>query len=180
MIISFKKLLSGLCNYNWFPLPPHHHSLQELSFLFSAAASVCHSHSNARSELCLWPTPQLMATLDPLIHWVRPGIKRTSSWILVGFLSAEPQQELLKEFSNIIFCICISIDKAVLYFFFLEIFLLCPLPPTPNIALWAYCTSLRSSFPHHQRHSFASLQCYHKPPFLDPPSSSVLLYRLFW
>ena len=30
-----------------------------------AAASICHSHSNVRSELCLLSTPQLMATPDP-------------------------------------------------------------------------------------------------------------------
>ena len=30
-----------------------------------AAASLCHSHSNVGSKLCLQPTPQLMATLDP-------------------------------------------------------------------------------------------------------------------
>ena len=31
----------------------------------AADASLCHSHSNTRSELCLQPTPQLRATLDP-------------------------------------------------------------------------------------------------------------------
>ena len=31
----------------------------------ATAAGLCHSHSNARSELCLWPIPQLTATLDP-------------------------------------------------------------------------------------------------------------------
>ena len=30
-----------------------------------------------------------------LTHWARPGIKPTSSWIRVGFIIAEPQQELL-------------------------------------------------------------------------------------
>ena len=29
-------------------------------------------------------------------HWARPGIKPTSSLMLVGFVSAQPQQELLK------------------------------------------------------------------------------------
>ena len=27
-------------------------------------------------------------------RWARPGINLTASWILVGFVSAEPQQEL--------------------------------------------------------------------------------------
>ena len=29
-----------------------------------------------------------------LTHWARPGIKPTSSWILVGFVTTEPQREL--------------------------------------------------------------------------------------
>ena len=32
-----------------------------------------------------------------LIHWVRPGIDPESSWILFGFVSVEPQQELLTD-----------------------------------------------------------------------------------
>ena len=32
----------------------------------AAAAGLCYSHSNARSELCLLPTPQLRVMLDPL------------------------------------------------------------------------------------------------------------------
>ena len=31
----------------------------------AVAASLHHSHSNARSELCRWPIPQLTETLDP-------------------------------------------------------------------------------------------------------------------
>ena len=40
-------------------------------------------HSNAGSELCLRPTPQLMAT---------PGIEPKTSWFTVGFASAGTQQ----------------------------------------------------------------------------------------
>ena len=36
-----------------------------LGLIGAAAAGLCQSHSNARSELCLWLTPQLMATPDP-------------------------------------------------------------------------------------------------------------------
>ena len=36
----------------------------------------------------------LTATLDPLTPCVGPGIKPTSSWILVRFFTAEPQWEL--------------------------------------------------------------------------------------
>ena len=31
-----------------------------------------------------------------LIHWARPGIKLSSSWIPVGFITAKPQRELPK------------------------------------------------------------------------------------
>ena len=60
----------------------------------AAAASLRYSYSNARSKPCLQPTPQLMATPDPLIHRARPGIEPTSSWILVRFITTEPQWEI--------------------------------------------------------------------------------------
>ena len=53
----------------------------------AAAANLCHSHSNARSEPHLWPTLQFMAMLDPSTHWGRPGIEPASSWILIEFLA---------------------------------------------------------------------------------------------
>ena len=40
-------------------------SSQAKSLMGATAAGLQHSHSNARSELCLQPTPQLMAMLDP-------------------------------------------------------------------------------------------------------------------
>ena len=45
----------------------------------AVAASLHHSHSNARSELHLWHTPQLMAMPDPWTHWMMPGNKPMSS-----------------------------------------------------------------------------------------------------
>ena len=59
-----------------------------------SAIAVGHSHSNSGSEPCLPPTPQLTANAGSLIHWVRPGIEPTSLWILVGWVSTEPRQEL--------------------------------------------------------------------------------------
>ena len=44
------------------------------------------------SELCLQPTPQLMATPDP--PPTEPGMEPPSSWTLVRFLWAAPQQQL--------------------------------------------------------------------------------------
>ena len=43
----------------------------------ASAAGLHYSHSKARS----------------LTHWMRPGFKPVSSWILVGFLTPEPQWE---------------------------------------------------------------------------------------
>ena len=40
----------------------------------AVATGLCHSHSKARSEPHMWPTPQLTAMLVPLTHWARPGI----------------------------------------------------------------------------------------------------------
>ena len=61
-----------------------------------------------KSELQLPPQPQPQpqqcqtqayttahSNTRSLKHWARPGIKPTSSWILVGFVSAEPQWKLL-------------------------------------------------------------------------------------
>ena len=48
----------------------------------ATAAGLHHSHSSSRS----------------LTHWARPGIKPTFSWILVGFVTAEPWQELPGQF----------------------------------------------------------------------------------
>ena len=46
----------------------------------AAAASLHHSHSNAGS----------------LTHWVKPWIEPMSPWLLVRFITAEPQRELHK------------------------------------------------------------------------------------
>ena len=60
-----------------------------------AAAGLRHSHSDTRSEPCLWPTPQLMAMLDPQAKRLsEAGIEPTPSWILVRFVSTLPPWEL--------------------------------------------------------------------------------------
>ena len=48
---------------------------------------------------CSWHTRSLT-------HWERPGIKLTSSWIPVGFVTTEPQWELwcFKIFCRLFFC----------------------------------------------------------------------------
>ena len=59
------------------------------------AAGLHHSHSNARSEAHLWPTPHTaQGNTGSLTHWARPGIEPTTAQFLVRFISAGPQWEL--------------------------------------------------------------------------------------
>ena len=67
--------------------PWHIGSSQARGPIGAVAASLRHSHSNMGSKLRLWPTPQLMEIPGSLTHWAKPGVKLTSSWILVGFLT---------------------------------------------------------------------------------------------
>ena len=64
-------------------------SSQARGWITVTAAKLQHSHSNTGFEQHLRPTPQLLAR--SLIHWSRPGIRTSSLWILVRFVSAEPQ-----------------------------------------------------------------------------------------
>ena len=59
----------------------------------AATSGLHHSHSNARSEPCLRPTSQLKATLDPQpTEWIEPP----SLWMLIRFVTTEPQWKLPK------------------------------------------------------------------------------------
>ena len=46
-------------------IPTVYRSSQTRGWIRAVATGLCHSHSNTRSKLCLWPIPQLMAMLDP-------------------------------------------------------------------------------------------------------------------
>ena len=73
--------------------PQAYESSQARGPVGATATSLHHSHSKVRSKPHLQPTPQ-----KSLTHWARPGIKPTTSWFLVGFISTVPRRELLKEF----------------------------------------------------------------------------------
>ena len=45
--------------------PTTHRGCQARDQIWATTASLCHSYSNSGSEPGLWPTPLLMATLDP-------------------------------------------------------------------------------------------------------------------
>ena len=82
-------------------------------FLFSfRVTTTAYGGSQARDRIGSWshqPTPQTQqcqtwaasvtytiahGNTGSLIHWVRPGIELTSSWILIVFSTAEPRWEL--------------------------------------------------------------------------------------
>ena len=83
-------------------IPAAYGSSQARGWIWATCAGICHSHMG--SKLHLQPTPQLTATLDPFTHWVRTGIKHTSLWIVVGFITAKPQQEFPFLFLFLLFC----------------------------------------------------------------------------
>ena len=70
-----------------------HEGSQARSLIEATAAGLCHSHSNAGSEPRLWHSTA-HGNAGSLIHWVRPGIELSTSWLLVRFISTVPQQEL--------------------------------------------------------------------------------------
>ena len=72
--------------------PAAYGSSQAKGQIWATAACHSHRHSSAGSEPCLWPTPQLtFFNARSLTHWVRPGIESVSSWMLVEFMTTEPQ-----------------------------------------------------------------------------------------
>ena len=60
----------------------------------ATAAGLCHSHSNGGWVLPLAAYTTGHSNAGSLTHWVRSGIKPSSTWILVRFTSAMPQWEL--------------------------------------------------------------------------------------
>ena len=65
----------------------------------AVTTSLHHNHSNDKSKLRLWFIyTTAHSNARSLTHWAKPGIIPASSWILVRFLSAEPQWELLNIF----------------------------------------------------------------------------------
>ena len=92
IFLSFYFIFLGLFIYLFIyfflrAAPTAYGGSQARGLMGTVAASLLHSHSNARSELCLQPTPQLMGNAGSLTHWTRPGIKPTSSRILAGFIN---------------------------------------------------------------------------------------------
>ena len=94
VVIVIIRLISVFVVFLFRAAPVAYGSSQAKGQIRAVAAGLYHSHSNARSEPPLWPTTAHGNT-GSLTHWEGPGIETTSSWILAGFITAEPQWELL-------------------------------------------------------------------------------------
>ena len=62
-------------------IPAAYGSSQARGQIGATITSLCYSHSSVGSA---------HSSAGSLTHWVRPGIKPMSSWILVGFFTAKP------------------------------------------------------------------------------------------
>ena len=72
--------------------PAAYGSCQGESWIEATAAGLRHSHGNTGSVTYT----MAHSNTGSLTHWAKPGIKPSSSWILVGFVTTEPQWELLR------------------------------------------------------------------------------------
>ena len=87
---------SGLLFFFLFrAVPASYGSSQDGDRTSDVAAGLHHSHSNTRSKPHLRPIPYIAhGNARSLTYWVRLGIKPTSSFILVGFMTTESWWEL--------------------------------------------------------------------------------------
>ena len=67
--------------------PMAHGGSQPRGPIRTTAASLHHSHSNARSKPPLRPYTTAHSSARSLTHWAKPGIKPETSWFLVGFVN---------------------------------------------------------------------------------------------
>ena len=58
----------------------------------AAVASLPYSHSGIWAVSVTYTTDH--SNTESLTHWLRPGMEPASSWILLGFVTTEPQWEL--------------------------------------------------------------------------------------
>ena len=76
-------------------MPAAYGSSQARGLIGAAAAGLQHSH---HSNAVIWTASSTYTTAHhnagSLTHWGSPRIEPSSSWILVGFFTAEPQWEL--------------------------------------------------------------------------------------
>ena len=69
-------------------------SSQARGWIRSTAAGLRHIHCQCQNKTVSANYPAAHSNTRSLTHWAGPGIKPMFSWILVGFVTAEPQGEL--------------------------------------------------------------------------------------
>ena len=79
----------GLCK-----IPHNGVNIRNFFFLLFRATPAAHGSSQARGQIGATAAGLCHSNTRYLIHWARPGIEPTTPWLLVGFVSTEPQQEL--------------------------------------------------------------------------------------
>ena len=148
------------------------------SFLFLLywlfrAAHMAYEGSQARGQnqsCSCWPTPQqrqiwaasvtyttALGNSGFLTQWARPGIEPASSWMLVGFISTEPQWELLVlSFWSLPSLTCFM--DVNIHMFFLA-FRPCPTIDCSHYCNWSYFlkNQVRSCSSSSSRHSLDPL-----------------------
>ena len=77
-------------------------SSQARGQIWTIAADLHHSHSKCQIWAVSVNYTTTLSNAGSLTHWASPGIELTSSWILVGFVTAELQLELLFTFFKIL------------------------------------------------------------------------------
>ena len=99
---------------------------QARGWIRAVAASLHHSHSRIQAESLTYTTAH--GSTGSLTHWGRPGIGPTFSWILVRFISTEPQWELLFFFFFFLITFCFFSGTVRYYRIILYFFLFCLKP----------------------------------------------------
>ena len=101
-------------------MPTAYGGSQARGWIGATVASLCHSHSHSNAGSNATYTTACSNTRFVTL-WVRPGIKRTISWYLVGFLSAVPWQELQMLFLDTIphLTFSRSLECIIHFWFFL-------------------------------------------------------------
>ena len=87
-LVFFPLIFLFLCLFR--AAPSAYGGPQARGGIRAVAAGLC--HSNTRSASSTYITAH--GNAGSLTHWARPGIESASSWMLVRFISAEPQWEL--------------------------------------------------------------------------------------
>ena len=83
-----------LCYSIFLGLHPWHMEVPRLRVKSELQLPACTTATTMQDLSCICDLHHSSRTARSLIHWARPGAKLALSWILVGFVSAEPWWKL--------------------------------------------------------------------------------------